>query len=416
MALQDLTPQLRTRLSRMERAVGWFVFLATALLLFGFGYYIYQKAQQKGWFLVKAKYRTYLSSSTGLKVGDSVLMMGFDVGQITLIHPMPPRDAHNVEVSFNVREPYYRYIWSEGSVVKVNAGFLNQSQLEITRGTGHGYGISSIHPVYFLKLEEARQRVASTTNHWQLWQNVFDENSNLLFRAYTMLNQSNLDRMAALNLESIYAYDNTDKKSDIVSVWNAEGQNYTAYDSKKDQPVELPASEAPGLADQLQGIVAQVQSALPNVLALTNQLAVVLDNAAIATSNLNVAISAAQPMLTNFAIISGELREPGGAVAWALGTNGNDQIQGALTNLNLLLAHTDTNLNTLVIGVGQTLDNVADITSNLNAQVQSNSNMLWGISKMVTDSDDFVQGLKRHWLLRSAFKAENKTNSPAKKK
>jgi hypothetical protein len=98
-----------------------------------------------------------------------------------------------------------------------------------------------------------------------------------------------------------------------------------------------------------------------------------------------------------------------------LGTNGNDQIQGALTNLNLLLAHTDTNLNTLVIGVGQTLDNVADITSNLNAQVQSNSNMLWGISKMVTDSDDFVQGLKRHWLLRSAFKAENKTNSPAKK-
>ena len=33
MALQDLTPQLRTRLSRMERTVGWFVFLATALLL-----------------------------------------------------------------------------------------------------------------------------------------------------------------------------------------------------------------------------------------------------------------------------------------------------------------------------------------------------------------------------------------------
>jgi len=33
MALQDLTPQLRTRLSRMERAVGWFVFVATALLL-----------------------------------------------------------------------------------------------------------------------------------------------------------------------------------------------------------------------------------------------------------------------------------------------------------------------------------------------------------------------------------------------
>jgi hypothetical protein len=50
MGLQDLTPQLRTRLNRMERAVGWFVFLATALLIFGFGYYIYKTAQSKGWF------------------------------------------------------------------------------------------------------------------------------------------------------------------------------------------------------------------------------------------------------------------------------------------------------------------------------------------------------------------------------
>jgi len=47
MALQDLTPQLRTRLSRVERAVGWFVFIATALLLFGFGYYIYHTAERK---------------------------------------------------------------------------------------------------------------------------------------------------------------------------------------------------------------------------------------------------------------------------------------------------------------------------------------------------------------------------------
>ena len=34
MALQDLTPQLRTRLSRMERAVGWFVLFAVLLLGF----------------------------------------------------------------------------------------------------------------------------------------------------------------------------------------------------------------------------------------------------------------------------------------------------------------------------------------------------------------------------------------------
>ena len=62
MALQDLTPQLRTRLSRMERTVGWFVFLATALLLFGFGYYIYHTAERKGWFLIKAHFFPALQS------------------------------------------------------------------------------------------------------------------------------------------------------------------------------------------------------------------------------------------------------------------------------------------------------------------------------------------------------------------
>ena len=37
--------------------------------------------------------------------------------------------------------------------------------------------------------------------------------------------------------------------------------------------------------------------------------------------------------------------------------------------------------------------------------------MLGGISKTVSDADDFVQGLKRHWLLRSAFKTKT-TNAP----
>jgi hypothetical protein len=61
------------------------------------------------------------------------------------------------------------------------------------------------------------------------------------------------------------------------------------------------------------------------------------------------------------------------------------------------------------------LINLADITRNLNVQVQANSNLLWGISKTVTDSDDFIQGLKKHWLLRSAFKTKA-TNQPSIKK
>src|ERR1039457_4513509 len=106
MALQDLTPQLRTRLSRMERAVGWFVFVATGLLLSGFGYYIYHTAERKGWFKIKAPFHVFVQSSAGLNVGDPVYMMGFAVGTITEVVPQQPYDPHNVQVKFQILEPY----------------------------------------------------------------------------------------------------------------------------------------------------------------------------------------------------------------------------------------------------------------------------------------------------------------------
>src|ERR1700728_793698 len=108
MALQDLTPQLRTRLNRVERGVGWFVFLATALLLFGFGYYLYHVAENKGWFLTKAKFHIYVQSSTGLNVGDPITIMGFTVGHITKVKPQPPRSRQNVRVEFEVFDPFFR--------------------------------------------------------------------------------------------------------------------------------------------------------------------------------------------------------------------------------------------------------------------------------------------------------------------
>ena len=107
-------------------------------------------------------------------------------------------------------------------------------------------------------------------------------------------------------------------------------------------------------------------------------------------------------MLTNFAVLSAQLREPGGLGVWMLGTNGAQQTQSVVANV-------DTNLLLLSL----TLDHLADITSNLNAQVQANTNMLGVVSKTVGDADDFVQGLKRHWLFRSAFKKENAENTTA---
>ena len=96
--MQDLTPQLRTRLSRVERVVA--VRLATLLLAAGFVYYIYHTAQRKGWFLTKAAYFIFVDSAAGLKVGDPVKLMGFDVGKITRIDAQPPGEYFNVYVEF----------------------------------------------------------------------------------------------------------------------------------------------------------------------------------------------------------------------------------------------------------------------------------------------------------------------------
>ena len=223
----------------------------------------------------------------------------------------------------------------------------------------------------------------------------------------TTLTASNLQTIAALKPDSIYAYNNRQKdKHRIVASWNGHYHHYKIF-QPGDDTAWMHAVETPPISDQLQAMVSQVQAALPGILALTNKISTVLDNAANVTSNLNNTIVAAQPLVTNFAVISGELREPGGPMVWALGTNGNGQLQGALTNVNSLLANTDTNMTAILI-------HLSDITSNLNAQVQANTNMLGSISKTVMDTDDFVQGLKRHWLLRSAFKVKPTNAPPAK--
>jgi ABC-type transporter Mla subunit MlaD len=416
MALQDLTPQLRTRLSRMERAVGWFVLLATALLFFGFGYYIYHTAERKGWFKIKAPFFTYVQSSAGLNVGDPVYLMGFPVGQITRIQPMPPRNLHNVKIEFEVLDDSFRQLWTGGSFVKINAaGFLNQRQIEVTRGT-NGYAIVVTQPVSIRTLDEAKNLMTAAPDHWQLAQDIFEANSNLLFHAYDHLEyifaetNSQLLATAVLESNSIYIFDNKVNRNRIVASWDGRYHHYKIF-QPGDDTAWLRAMETPPITEQLQAMVTQVQSALPGILSLTNKISTVLDSAASATSNLNAALLsanntlvAAQPVVTNFAVISAQLRDPGGLGKWALGTNGSDQVQGALTNVNSLLVNTDTNLTALLL-------NLSAITSNLNAQVQANSNILSSVSKIVLDTDDFMQGLKRHWLFRSAFKVKN-TNAP----
>ncbi len=136
-----------------------------------------------------------------------------------------------------------------------------------------------------------------------------------------------------------------------------------------------------------------------------------LDNSANLASNLNIVALNAQPASSNLSQLAAQLRGPGALGEWALGTNGQRSLDTVLGNANTIVTNTDTNLSLLVEKLALSLDNLAGITSNLNAQAQANTNMLSSISKAVVDADELVQGLKRHWFLRSAFK--EKPNKPA---
>ncbi len=412
MALQDLTPQLRTRLSRMERAVGWFVLLAAGLLVFGFVYYVYNTAERKGWFKIKAPYFTFTDRATGLKEGDPVKLMGLDVGQITAIKPMAPEFAYNMYVEFEIQEPYYGYLWTVGSRAKVaTADLLGKRVLEVTKGT-NGYPAYVFKPFRTILFAEAR-----TLPGWEQWEfgeDVYDATcTNLVVQALWPLS-TNLNAVAALGLKQIRVLDAREgqRKKSMTAVWNDREGWYEAYSPKTHKPYWLKSDESAAVTERLEQLVDQVEKALPNILGLTNQLATVLSNSASLTSNLNLVAVGARPAVSNLAAAMAQLDRPGALGEWLLPTNVNRQLESALGNADAVLSNANTNLTALAENLGRSLDSLADLTSNLNRQVQVNTNILSEISRVIVDTDDLVQGLKRHWLLRSAFKSKS-TNAPA---
>jgi ABC-type transporter Mla subunit MlaD len=219
---------------------------------------------------------------------------------------------------------------------------------------------------------------------------------------------TNLQGLAGSNL---WIIDHSAQKESLTAVWDAKRHHYQPL-AKETKPYELPTLQGIPLTDRLQAMIAQVQDALPNVLALTNKINAVLDNTAALTSNLNQVAENARPAASNLAVITANLREPKGSLGeWLVPTNLNTELDSTLRNANVTLTNADTNLVALAESIGRSLDNLANITSNLNAQVQANSNMLSQISDIIVHSDQLVQGLKRHWLLRSAFKTPA-TNTP----
>src|SRR5215216_3765835 len=401
MALQDLTPQLRTRLSRMERAVGWFVLVAAGLLLFGFIYYIYNTAERKGWFKTKAPFFTFADRATGLKIGDPVRLMGLDVGQITKLEPMPPENfQYNMYVEFELKDPYYGYLWTEGSRAKVaTADLLGKRVLEVTKGTG-GYPAYVFYPLRVVNTSEA-ERLPEFAR-WVFGQEIArPDSTNLLARALAPL--TNVTSIAAAGHSTLVVLDTREQKKLMTGIWNDHEGRYDPYTNNVSK-YWLLSDESPAVTERLERLVGEVEKALPNILNLTNQLANVLSNSSSLTSNLNEVAMSARPMVSNLAIATAQLDRPGALGEWLLPTNINRELEGTLRNASSAVAKANSNVTALAENLERTLDNLANLTSNLNSQVQANTNLVGELSRTIVNADDLVQGLKRHWLLRSAFK------------
>lgn len=408
MALQDLTPQLRTRLSRMERAVGWFVMLALATLLFGFGYYIYHTAERKGWFKVKASFFTFTDRATGLKVGDPVQLMGLDVGQITRMEPMPPEDKDfNIYVEFVIKEPYYGYIWTRGSRAKVaTADLLGKRVIEVTKGTG-GYPAYVFNPVRTFTIAEVR--TLPDPQNWVFGgEFVVNDPTNRLVRALTPI--ADLDAIAAAGYTNIALLRTNETRKFMTAIWGDEQRHYLPYNPKGEH-YWLISDETPAVTEHVERLVSEVEAALPGVLTLTNQLSAALSNASTLTVNLSELAQSARPAVSNITAATAGLDHPGALGDWLLPTNLNYQLTSTLTNANATLESANTNLAFLAANFSRSLDNLAGITSNLNSQVDANTNILTAISDTIIHADQFIQGLKHHWLFRSAFKTP-RTNAP----
>jgi ABC-type transporter Mla subunit MlaD len=351
MPLQDLTPELRTRLSRVERVVGVFVLLATLLLLTGFVYYVRHTAEAKGWFTPKATYYTYLHNANGLKAGDHVKLMGFDVGEITRVTAMPPFEQFDVYIEFQIKSPYYGYLWSDSKAKVAAADFLGGRYLEVTKGiTG-------------------RPTVR-------------------------------------------------EEKNTMFLLADAEKDLYEPVAKRKHYGLE--AVESPAVTDQLQAMVVKVEAAMPGILGITNRINAILDatttavtSATAAITNLDATVLSARPVFTNLAAITSQLRDPRGSLGeWIIPTNINRQVQTALISANQTIVTVNTNMVEIAAVLKRTLEDSAQITSNLNAQVQANSLILSEISALVIHADELTQGLKRNWLLKSSFTGI--TNAPVK--
>jgi ABC-type transporter Mla subunit MlaD len=218
MALQDLTPQLRTRLGRLERVVALFVGIAVLLLLSGLILFFYRQGKERGWFKRKLPYYTFVRTGSGLKVGDRVRLMGFDAGEVTEIEAEPPAGYYNVFVAFRIWSPYYGYLSTNSLAKVVAADLLGHRYIEVTKGTNYGAPTYLFHEFREIDLTDTSDLSLSNV---VFGQEIYAQNGkDVLAQPYIPVSADALQRLTAAGVTEAQVIDKNRPVKRPAGIWN----------------------------------------------------------------------------------------------------------------------------------------------------------------------------------------------------
>ena len=386
MALQDLTPQLRTRLRKVEWMVVLFLGGTTLLMLVSLGWFIFRTGEARGWWVDEVPYYTYVSDATGIKVGTPVQMMGFKVGEVTKVDALPLEELRRWDyyqtnqfrafVGFKVRDKkpsrYPGYIGSDSRVklggfpVEIAGGVV----LEISVGSMGG-----------------------------------------------TLTTTDLAGGEIGVLSDKFAYDEqlSGKKDGPNLRYLPLSENKKGYYLPLDQSETLLAQVQQVLA-KVRGIGTKVDAALPG---LTEELYLTLTNVHAITAQLrpNVGPPGALGAMVLPTNLVARFGQSGGLGDLVLPTNLNAQliatlaaVPGTLSNLDQRTASLGVLITNLAMGTAPLGNAITNLDLTL-GDVRSNT--VPEATALLRTLDSFAEGLKRHWLFRGAFKAPKAEASPA---
>lgn len=390
MALQDLTPQLRTRLRKVEWFVvlflgGTFVLMSTSL-----AWFIKKAGDARGWWVTEVPYYTYLPDATGIKIGSPVQMIGFKIGQVTKVEAVSLADLrswdyygkHPVFVGFNVREPYPGYITSDsrlklaGIPIEIAGGVT----LELTVGSVDG--------------------LLTTTNGGG--------------RLSVLSDRLAYDELAGKTITNLHAYARYTPLADVK-------KGFFLRLNESDTMM----AQVQRILAKVDGISGKVDGALPD---LTRDLKLSLSNVATLTDKLKPALSnpgGIGRLLLPTNLVA-RFDQTGGIGELLLPAQLNTELTATLRSLRETVPGAVSNLNERTASLGPLLTNLTAGTTNLGHLMTNlddtlggvKSNTLPKVDSLLGTLDSFVAGLKRHWLFRSGFKptpapAPPATNAPA---